>query len=145
MADLDHGNHSLLPMSLPSPVLSRRPFRRESKRTLSVDVLLSRSRITNLAVVLLAGITALSLLVNLSYWLSSPSSSHARPSGKSISATIARPRALQGLSHLVIVPGHAIWEGTDASARLDEDNWVLEPYQRDGGRVDAFFQHITRG
>lgn len=60
-------------------------------------------------------------------------------------STISRPKSLQDLNHLVIVPGHAIWHGTDASSRLDEDNWILEPYQRHGGRVDTFFQHIARG
>ena len=42
-----------------------------------------------------------------------------------------------------MVPGHAIWKGTTLEARLDEDQWILEPYQHGGGRVAAFFKHIV--
>ncbi|KAH9858594.1 hypothetical protein C2E23DRAFT_799272, partial [Lenzites betulinus] len=42
-----------------------------------------------------------------------------------------------------MVPGHAIWKGASLDARFDEDQWVLEPYQRGGGRIAAFFKHIA--
>ncbi|KAG6821023.1 hypothetical protein H0H93_007913 [Arthromyces matolae] len=40
---------------------------------------------------------------------------------------------------------HAIWKGIDPDLRLNEDQWILEPYQTGGGRVSAFFAHILRG
>lgn len=52
---------------------------------------------------------------------------------------------IRGLNHLIIVPGHAIWKGGDPRLRLDNDQWLLEPYQKSGRRVAAFFAHIERG
>ncbi len=49
------------------------------------------------------------------------------------------------LDHLVMVPGHAVWTGSRASDVLDENHWVLESYQRGGGRVAAFVKHIQYG
>ncbi|KAJ8521192.1 hypothetical protein ONZ45_g2079 [Pleurotus djamor] len=49
------------------------------------------------------------------------------------------------LKHLIIVPGHSIWRGASAADRLNEDDWILEPYQRGGGRVAAFYDHIAKG
>ena len=115
------------------------------------DVLLARARITNLGFYLLAALAAASVLLNLSHYLSSPSPSlHSRndPGGPyaaphAVIETIARDRALGELEHLVLVPGHAIWRGSRAEEGLDEDRWVLEPYQRGGGRVAAFVKHIA--
>ncbi|KAH9913471.1 uncharacterized protein BXZ73DRAFT_55524 [Epithele typhae] len=56
--------------------------------------------------------------------------------------TVARDRKLEGLDHLVLVPGHAVWTGNSVEEGLDEDHWILEPYQRGGGRVQAFVRHI---
>lgn len=111
---------------------------------------------TNLGLLLLASVAALSFLLNVVFYLSSggdhgrslkkpppKTSPHAKPS--SILSTIQRDPALSSLSHLIIVPGHAIWKGTDPARRLDEDDWVLEPYQHGGGRVDAFYDHIATG
>ncbi|GAW05537.1 c6 transcription factor [Lentinula edodes] len=41
------------------------------------------------------------------------------------------------------LPGHAIWNGASAKHRLDENLWTLEPYQKNSGRVEAFYQHIS--
>lgn len=60
-------------------------------------------------------------------------------------ATISRANALADLDHLVVVPCHAIWQGGDPSSRLNEEDWILEPYQKGGNRVAAFFNHIERG
>ena len=127
-----------------SGLRSRRPLR---------DVLLTRARITNLGFLFLLGLAALSLLVNLSYYLSSAFApalyhdgvyqGHATP--RSILDTVDRDPALRVLDHLIMVPGHAIWKGTDPSRILDEDDWLLESYQRGGGRVEAFYNHIARG
>ncbi|KAK0461014.1 uncharacterized protein EV420DRAFT_1640517 [Desarmillaria tabescens] len=135
---------------LPTPVsFSRRPFRREGgsldkSRRRILDSLLTRARVTNLAVLLLAAFSAISFLVNLSLYFSAAPTPDS-PLPHSIVSTIARHRALANLNHLVIVPGHAIWRGANSASRLDVDDWVLEPYQREGNRVDTFYRHITRG
>ncbi|KAG7449592.1 uncharacterized protein BT62DRAFT_962968 [Guyanagaster necrorhizus] len=135
---------------LPTPVsFSRRPFRRNGgslnkPRRRIFDSLLTRARVTNLAVLLLATFSAISFLVNISLYFSASSS----PDSffpHSIISTIVRHRALANLNHLVIVPGHAIWKGADSTSRLDMDDWVLEPYQREGNRIETFYRHIARG
>ncbi|KAL4244421.1 hypothetical protein ABKN59_010186 [Abortiporus biennis] len=111
-----------------------------------IDILKSRARITNLGFLLLSSFAALSFLFNLSYYLSSPHNERTllhHP--HSILATIDRDRTLLGLNHLIIVPGHAIWKGSNPDKRLDDDEWILEPYQRGGGRVAAFVKHIETG
>ncbi|KAF9020463.1 hypothetical protein BDZ89DRAFT_1072207 [Hymenopellis radicata] len=135
---------------LPTPVsfATRRPFRRNGgtlhTRQRTIDVLRTRARVTNLAVLLLGSFACLSFIFNLSYYFSSPGGLHPLyPS--SILSTIGRDRGLRNVNHLVIVPGHSIWHGTDAQSRLDEQEWVLEPYQKGSGRVETFFQHIARG
>ncbi len=113
------------------------------------DFLLTRARVTNLGLLLLAAFAALSFLSNLGFYFS-PSrrtlhnkSPYAHPDG--ILSTIDRDETLLGLNHLIIVPGHAIWKGVDAERRFEDDEWVLETYQRGGGRVSAFVQHIEQG
>ena len=99
---------------------------------------------------LLAAFAALSFLLNL-LWYFSDSDGHAYlhdgpyAAPRGIWETIARNRALEAVDHLIMVPGHAIWKGSDVEARLDEDQWILEPYQHGGGRVSAFFRHIVAG
>ncbi|KAL0956222.1 hypothetical protein HGRIS_002378 [Hohenbuehelia grisea] len=120
-----------------------------------LDILRTRSRVTNLGLFFLLAITCLSLLLNLSYYISASFSSLRLGSSLSydydhdipgdILSTLAPSEELEALSHLVIVPGHSIWHGSDAASRLNEDDWVLEPYQKGGGRVAAFFEHITKG
>jgi len=108
-----------------------------------------RARVTNLGLLLLSGVTVLSLFFNLRYYFSSPRGisqqllHHPLPSD--ISSTIHRHDALSTIDHLIMVPGHAIWKGSDVKRRLDDEEWILEPYQRGGGRVAAFYQHIAAG
>lgn len=63
----------------------------------------------------------------------------------SILATIQRDKTLERLSHLIVVPGHAIWSGSKPEEVLNETLWTLEDYQRGGGRVSAFVDHIKQG
>ncbi|EIN12102.1 hypothetical protein PUNSTDRAFT_99521 [Punctularia strigosozonata HHB-11173 SS5] len=159
--------------------------------------LLARSPLTNAGALVLLAILALSLLTNISYWLSSASPRHNEATANAAARTrgvwigsgdlppriggetagnvhvvgsthkssavpisppdsydqpylerihsIARPEWTDLINHLVIVPGHAIWTGTDPRMRLSESEWVLEPYQQGGGRIRAFFSHIVRG
>lgn len=137
---------------LPLPVLSRtRPLHRSGLRhqRSTKDALLTRARITNLGLLLLSGVTVLSLLVNLSHYFSAPSyypqSLLHGTVPADVLSTIQRDAALSDIDHLIMVPGHAIWRGTDIQRRLDDDEWILEPYQRGGGRVAAFYRHIEAG
>ncbi|KAI0373506.1 hypothetical protein BV20DRAFT_989291 [Pilatotrama ljubarskyi] len=135
-----------LPVSLSS--VRRDHFRRHpggSRHYRSTrEILLTRARVTNLGFLLLAAFAAVSFLVNLAWYFSSPDeydAPYAPP--RAIWDTIAREAALEEIYHLIMVPGHAIWKGTTVEARFDEDQWVLEPYQRGGGRIAAFFKHIA--
>lgn len=112
-----------------------------------------RSRLTNLSVLLLVAFGCTSFLYNLGFIFSSsstyPYSSAVgfvgySPPG-SILATIRRDETLGRLSHLIVVPGHAIWSGSKQDEVLDEKLWTLENYQRGGGRVSAFVDHIKQG
>lgn len=133
---------------LPTPISYSSKRRRSivAPRRPSLSILTARARVTNLAVVLLASFAALSFLYNLSFYFFPgahlPASCH-HP--YSLINTVFRNKAVRDLSHLVIVPGHAIWKGTHSDLRFDDDEWILEPYQRGGGRVAAFYQHILRG
>ncbi|KAG9316202.1 hypothetical protein JVU11DRAFT_2228 [Chiua virens] len=146
---------------LPTPALSFWSSYSTNGRSRSFDYraslrsLSGRSRLTNLGVLLLAALGGISLLYNLSFIFSS-SSTHPNsytstglagyyaPPG-SILATIQRDETLARLFHLIIVPGHAIWSGSKPDEVLDETFWTLEDYQRGGGRVAAFVDHITQG
>lgn len=129
---------------LPPPVSSvpkYKAFRRvTSPQKRVLDALLSRSRATNLAVVLLAFLCGISLLYNVRFY-----TRNSFREGSAMLATISRANALADLDHLVVVPCHAIWQGGDPSSRLNEEDWILEPYQKGGNRVAAFFNHIERG
>ena len=120
------------------------------------DVLLSRARVTNLGFFLLAAFAALSFLLNVFHYFTDPSdgssyegrlggvhSVNAAPRG--IWETLQRDRTLREIDHLIMVPGHAIWTGRSVEERMDEGAWVLESYQRGGGRIAAFFRHIAGG
>lgn len=154
---------------LPAPVLSsgastqRGAFYYNAKngRPRSFDYratlrsLSGRSRLTNLGVLLLIGFGCISFLYNLAFIFSSSSTSPyasggfvgyaPAPAPGSILATIRRDATLERLSHLVIVPGHAVWSGSRRDEALDEGFWTLEDYQRGGGRVSAFVDHIKHG
>ncbi|OJA10507.1 hypothetical protein AZE42_01702 [Rhizopogon vesiculosus] len=141
---------------LPSPVSSNRRGTSQHTRPRSFSssnlkrafsLLRARSRFTNLSILLLAAFGCTSFLYNLAFIFSSspPYNLLAYTPPSSILATIARNSTLENLSHLIIVPGHAIWTGTQQGEVLDEDRWTLEEYQRGGGRIAAFVQHIKRG
>lgn len=152
---------------LPTPALSsgpsiqRGPFHYNAKSARSrpfdyraaLRSLGTRSRLTNLGVLLLVTFGFVSFFYNLAFIFSSPSGylyssnvgfvGYAPPA--SILATIQRDETLERLSHLIIVPGHAIWTGSRRDEVLDEAFWTLEDYQRGGGRVSAFVDHIKQG
>ena len=151
---------------LPPPALSsgrstqRGPFHYNAKngRSRSFDYraalrsLSGRSRLTNLGVLLLAALGCVSFLYNLAFIFSSSASPYSSDVGfvgyappGSILATIRRDETLERLSHLIVVPGHAIWSGSKRDEVLDEASWTLEDYQRGGGRVSAFVDHIKHG
>lgn len=97
--------------------------------SLTPDNLRARARLTNLAVLLLVGGLAISTLTNVKLLLFDQSSTNGRPreapwfdshghSGltgrnvpQSIAATLQRDERVKAISHLVMVPGHAIWHG----------------------------------
>jgi hypothetical protein len=126
---------------LPPPVSflpqSRRPYRKV------LEVLLTRSRVTNLVVLSLACFAVLSLLLNLKLYHSAQVRSSKPP--ESILSTIHPHSESPNFTHLIIVAGHAIWTGIDPEKKEDESEWALEPYQRGGGRLKVFFEHISRG
>ncbi|KAJ9115070.1 hypothetical protein QFC22_005398 [Naganishia vaughanmartiniae] len=132
----------------------------------------TRARLTNFAVGLILLLLGLSLGTNFTYWLAEPdvgstfggtkwslplqklsklgfndrgtSSLTSSSPPISIESTIDREAAWKELDHLVMVAGHAIWKGTDATKREDDDDWVLQPIQQ-GGSVKTFYKHISRG
>ncbi|KAF8995472.1 hypothetical protein BDQ17DRAFT_1365658 [Cyathus striatus] len=138
---------------LPSPVsLSstrhHHPYMISSPQKRIKDILLRRTRLTNSAVILLATICMVSLILNI--WAYMPSSDvynvqNLNSQYRGVLSTVSRKPFLQALQHLVIVPCHSIWVGMDSRGRLHEDDWLLEPYQKGGNRIDAFFQHIQKG
>ncbi|WWC67662.1 uncharacterized protein I206_101573 [Kwoniella pini CBS 10737] len=136
-----------------------------------LQTLRSRTRLTNLAVFLLILCLSGSFLLNVNYLFLSTSSSapsfslsstksygiidegwdsevtpHQLRSGipLSIETTLERDSRYKELDHLIMVPGHAIWLGHDASKVNENDDWVLEPMQRDGS-VRTYVKHIRRG
>ncbi|KAG8863568.1 hypothetical protein FRB96_008308 [Tulasnella sp. 330] len=123
--------------------------------------LLARSRATNLAVLLLTAALLISFTVHVQTLLrySTPDYERVLPTyastttsqleatriPKSIYDTLSRDEQLTGLSHLIIVAGHAVFTGCEPDERLDEKYWVLEDRQKGGGNIEAFFSHIQRG
>jgi len=145
---------------LPSPVLTRRhrptlshPHRSTVRNLL--NVLSTRSRITNLGFIALSSITAVSLLLNFFHYLENTASS-----GNSLGADILtyqlsdenddsqstiREPWTESLDHLIIIPGHAIWKGIDPEKRTQDSEWILEPYQKGTGKTQVFWEHIAAG
>ena len=114
----------------------------------------ARTRLTNLAItVILCGLS-LSIVLNLSLYLSSVNPFPARRKGiriplelevpLSIETTIERDPRFAELDHLIMVPGHAIWTGHDASMANEDEDWILETMQK-GGSVKTFIRHIEEG
>ena len=132
---------------LPAPVFSRRARSSISRR---FDALRQRSRITNLAVLILLALAFMSLLLNLSLWLRPLPSVHVpllepnryRQHPASILSTISSRITA---TNLVVVAGHAIWKGCLPERRLYDTDWVLEEYQKGTRSITAFFSHIVRG
>ncbi|PWZ03183.1 hypothetical protein BCV70DRAFT_12886 [Testicularia cyperi] len=120
------------------------------------DRLSARSRVTNLGVVLLLGFAGFSALLNLRYMFARPNHSIPPPGFSTwesfhgltpdqLGASVPPPRnGTDHLNHLVIVTGHAIWAGCNVNDRENDENWILEDYQR-GGSVKTFYKHIERG
>jgi hypothetical protein len=104
--------------------------------------LLNPPRPTNLVILLLLLLCCVSLLFSAFH---THHSTIPRCTSPALSATITRDHTIRGLKHLIIVPGHAIWKGGDPHLRLDDDQWILEPYQKSAGSVASFFAHIQRG
>lgn len=131
---------------LPPPAVTkyqrRIHFKPTSPRRQLVDTLRRQSRLTNLGVVLLVGACSISVLLNLRYWISTPNY-NLPPSYPLDWQTVDRPTERERLAHLIIVPCHSIWTGTNSWS--DEKDWVLEPYQKGPGRLKAFYEHISTG
>ena len=117
------------------------------------DRLSARSRVTNLGILLLLGFASFSALLNLRYLLfhRSPASipqGYIEFNGRTpqlLSASVPPPRTgTDHLNHLVIVTGHAIWAGCDVKGKENDENWILEEYQK-GGSVKTFYKHIEKG
>lgn len=159
---------------LPQPTLSRGKARiyfpsHSPQNTSSAyqlfNHLRSRTRLTNLAVFLLALALAGSLLLNVQY-LYPAQYTRARVKGStppidgwrdiatpdqlhsgvplSIETTVERDTRYTELDHLIMVPGHAIWVGNDVARITDDDQWILEPMQK-GGSVRTYVKHIEEG
>lgn len=144
---------------LPSPALSR-PHRiyfhphRSAYRNLQ-DTLLTRSRLTNLGLIIISSIASLSLLLNLVHHLdNSPSSTDYSGSDTlryrlfdehDDSQIVIRESWTESLDHLIVVPGHAIWKGVDPEMRTQDSEWILKPYQRGTGKTEVFWEHISVG
>jgi len=117
-----------------------------SPRKNVIDTLTRRSRLTNLGVFLLAGVCALSILFNLRYWTFSSNYEYdsGRPTRPRVPLfAVGYPDSRVVLDHLIMVPCHSIWKGTDSW--LEERDWLLEPYQKGPGRVRAFYEHAAQG
>ena len=131
---------------LPSPALAtsryhRKPLRLAGRHT-RLESLTRRSRITNLGVFLLGSCFAISFFLNLRYWTFHHSLYPSQQSSKLQYATIDRPITRNDLDHLIIVPCHSIWRGSNSW--LEDKDWILESYQQGAGRVNAFYEHIAR-
>lgn len=132
---------------LPSPVGTRYQrkirFNPTSPRKQLFETLKRGSRITNLGVVLLSSICVISILFNLRYWISVSHPPHYDKLHAPNLASVVRPLERKHLSHLIMVPCHSIWKGTNSW--LDDEDWVLESYQKGSDRVKVFYEHIARG
>lgn len=132
---------------LPSPAVTRYQrrihFKPTSPRRQLVDTLRKQSRLTNLGVFLLIGTCAVSILLNLRYWMSLPYHRQFPSLNPLDQTTLDRPTEREHLNHLIIVPCHSIWTGTNSWS--EERDWILESYQKGRARVKAFYAHISKG
>lgn len=147
-----HRSRSLPSSSSPSSSSSS-----SSTRVLAIlRFLRARSRATNLGVLILAALAAFSVLHNLAHVLES----HTTTVGTTVGGTAVPASILatfdsdtkavfSHLTHLVVVPGHAVWTGIAPEQVRDEAYWTLEDYQRGHdeakARIAAFVDHIRLG
>ncbi|CDZ98230.1 Uncharacterized conserved protein [Phaffia rhodozyma] len=128
------------------------------------NILRSRTRVTNLAMVILLSVLGLSLFGNMRTWAGKvegdgvvwekdSDGTIGRSTGgkgkglrigsvKSIEDTMSKSDGFGGLDHLIVVAGHAIWTGSDPELRDQDDQWLLDPIQRGGRTVRAILEHI---
>lgn len=155
-------------LMLPTPASFDSRFNRKSPAAYHQwrRTLLARSRATNLALAILGSVAALSLLVNFRFWLLSPSDGSDGSSGYFSSASrehdyalamrgtrakdflnvgVERSEGVSGVKHLIVVTGHAVWHGCEASDNEKDEEWILEEYQKGTKSIKAFFEHIRRG
>ena len=142
--------------SLQSHPTVREPWGGSIQRRL--NHLRSRTRLTNLAVVLLSLFLTLSILLNSHYLFSSDDhhptrrkwDEHTRHGSlntggpSSIESTIERDARYTELDHLIVIPGHAIWVGDGPNTVAEDGDWILEPMQK-GGSVKTYVRHIQEG
>ncbi|KAJ7690658.1 hypothetical protein B0H17DRAFT_583014 [Mycena rosella] len=127
---------------LPKPVST---YRRHGF-TLRRSALLNRSRATNLAVLGLVATLTISLVFNILYLYSD-----APPLNPPMSLLASLPdfQHTSNLNHLIIVPGHAIFTGTDPNLRMRVDQWAFQSYQThqevlQSSLLEVIFKHISR-
>ncbi|CAG8460974.1 4942_t:CDS:2 [Paraglomus occultum] len=106
---------------------------------------LTRKLTQSLFFAVLFVVLATSVFVNVSYF----SSCNADKSDASIIETsladdLLPPPPHPELKDLILVAGHAIYIGDNFEDIEDDENWVLEKFQRDG-QVKTFLKHIQRG
>ncbi|KAJ6495633.1 hypothetical protein C8R47DRAFT_1115875 [Mycena vitilis] len=134
---------------LPTPVLTGRRHGRQGRgfdpRRTS---LLNRSRATNLAVLGLTALTFLSALLNVHFYLSQSTLGDPTVLQHPLNMLASLPDLQRNLSHLIIVPGHAIWKGTSPDLRTRVSEWVFQSYDqtdlKESGRLEVFFKHISK-
>lgn len=127
----------------------------------------ARSRVTNLAVVIICSIASVSLALNVYVLLFRSSSAYydydsapSTPLSFSRDVSSAVDQSIRELSHLIVVPGHGIWKGScTSSARgegligpegkvvMDAEEWLVGPEvpSNKSANVEAYYQHIVRG
>ncbi|CAE6459224.1 unnamed protein product [Rhizoctonia solani] len=105
--------------------------------------LLSRSRVTNLGLVLISCVLGLSLLSNLRH--AYLSRGYTTRTFQSITDTVSYNHSEPELDHLIMVAGHAIWKGGDPASYEQDSEWVLDVAQAGRGNPKAFYAHIAKG
>ncbi|GAA5940704.1 uncharacterized protein JCM15063_006333 [Sporobolomyces koalae] len=102
-----------------------------------------RARTSNLAVLALALVALVSLYYHAKHYVLRNQDTFAPPVPHSLESTLNR--AHSELNHLVMIPGHAIWQGCDASHATQDTDWILQDFQKDGKHVTTYLRHLTKG